>query len=432
MKKVHPLLFAGALGLLGLLASSCGDSSSKASGTASTSTPSTVTNSAATGCDSSKPPILVGGVGQLQNFAGFEDGINARVGRENTSCIQGRKIKLVAALDDAGDPQKNLDAVKNLVENQKATVVIEASTVLLAGSSDYLAAKKVPFFGWGFLPGFCGKDAWGYGFNGCLSGYALDVSKAVSVPGAKLNGSLSAPMAEVVKKPADQYTVAIYVTDNDAGKFADIQYSALWSKSQILDKQFTPGQGVVDYTQYYNKVKQLNPDVVVVSLEFAEAVKFKAGLAAFGYKGVAVDYTAYVPGLLDSSKDTAAALEGSYSNTQFPPQEEGRAATTAFAKDLVAIGKPAFVTQGGSIGYWSADLMIQMLKAIKGDITGDSFRAMAEGGFTYSPPDGGPGPISYPAGHYNPAPCSALVKVTGGKYVSAVPFKCYTLVDPKK
>jgi len=317
------------------------------------------------------------------------------------------------------------------VDNLDSTAIIEASTVLLPSSTDYLASKQIPFFGWGFLPGFCGTDAWGYGFNGCLSGYALDVTNTVDVPGAKLNGSLSAPLADVVGKADDEYTVAVYVSDNDAGKFADIQYSALWSKDQIVDKQFTPTQGVVDYTQYYNKVIELNPDVVVVSLEFAEAIKFKAGLASFGYTGVMVDYTAYVPGLLDSSPDTAAALEGTYSNTQFPPQEEGRPATTQMAADLEAIGKPAFVTQGGSIGYWSTDLMIQMFQAIDGPITGDSFRKMADAGFTYTPLEGGIGPVKFPEGHFNPEPCSALVQIVNGKYEVAVPFECYSLLDPK-
>ena len=43
--------------------------------------------------------------------------------------------------------------------------------------------------------------------------------------------------------------------------------------------------------------------------------------------------------------------------------------------------------------------------------------AMAEAGFTYTPLDGGIGPISYPAGHFNPAPCAAIVQVKNGKYV---------------
>ena len=73
-----------------------------------------------------------------------------------------------------------------------------------------------------------------------------------------------------------------------------------------------------------------------------------------------------------------------------------------------------------------------MLKAIKGDITADNFRTVAESGFTYTTTDGGIGPISYPAGHFNPAPCAGVVQVKAGKYVPVVPFKCYSLLDPPK
>jgi ABC-type branched-subunit amino acid transport system substrate-binding protein len=280
------------------------------------------------------------------------------------------------------------------------------------------------------MPGFCGKESWGYGFNGCLSGYAFDKLKAVSVPGAKLNSSLLDPVAEFVKKDADKMSVVYFNSDDDSGKAGDLQYAALFKN--VLQKEFVPTQGVTDYTQYVNIVKNKNPDAVMLSTDFATAIKLKAAIIAGGYKGIVYDYTTYVPGLLESSKDTAAALEGGYSNTQFPPSEEGKPATKQIADDLVAIGKPAFVTQGGSIGYWSTDLMIQMLHAIKGDITPDNFRKAAEAGFTYKPLEGGIGEIKYPDGHFNPAPCAGIVQVKGGKYVSVVPFKCYKLIDPPK
>ena len=203
------------------------------------------------------------------------------------------------------------------------------------------------------------------------------------MPGAKLNSSLIDPVAEFVKKDADKMSVVYFNSDDDSGKAGDLQYAALFKN--VLDKQFVPTQGVTDYTQYVNIVKAKNPDAVMLSTDFATAIKLKAAIIAGGYKGIVYDYTTYVPGLLESSKDTAAALEGGYSNTQFPPSEEGKPATKQIADDLAAIGKPAFVTQGGSIGYWSTDLMIQMLKAISGEITPDNFRKVAEGGFTYKP-----------------------------------------------
>jgi hypothetical protein len=60
----------------------------------------------------------------------------------------------------------------------------------------------------------------------------------------------------------------------------------------------------------------------MLSTDFATAIKLKAAIIAGGYKGTVYDYTTYIPGLLESSKDTAAALEGGYSNTQFPVSEK--------------------------------------------------------------------------------------------------------------
>ena len=410
------------LAATGLIAAACGDDGDTNTGTG---------GGAPTGtCDPAKPAIKIGGVAQVAFFAGTEDGVNARIARENKTCIGGRKLEFVGIKDDGSDAQKNLDLNKSLVENDKVFALINSSAVMLPQTTNYLADKKVPFFGWGFMPGFCGKESWGYGFNGCLSGYAFDKSKTVAVPNAKLNSSLIDPIAELVKKDADKMSIVYFNSDDDAGKAGDLQYSALFKN--ILDKQFVPVQGVTDFTQYVNIVKSKNPDAVMLSTDFANAIKLKAAIIAGGYKGIVYDYTTYIPGLLDSSKDTAAALEGGYSNTQFPPFEDGKPATAMIAADLAAIGKPAFVTQGASIGYWSTDLMIQMLLAIKGDVTPDNFRKIAEDGFTYKPADGGIGEIKYPDGHFNPAPCSAIVQVKAGKYVSVVPFKCYKLVDPPK
>lgn len=430
MRKSRLARLFAVLMALGLVAAACGDDKSSGSGSSGGGG-----NTASGACDASKPAIKVGGVQQVAFFAGIDDGINARFARENKTCIAGRKLEFIGSKDDGSDAQKNLDLNKAAVEQDKVFAMISTSAVMLPQTTNYLADKKVPFFGWGFMPGFCGKDSWGYGFNGCLSGYAFDVSKAVpgGVPGAKLNSSLVDPIAELVKKPADQISIVYFNSDDDSGKAGDLQYQKLFKN--IAQKEFVPTKGVTDFTPYVNIVKNKNPDIVMLSTDFATAIKLKAAIIASGYKGPVYDYTTYVPGLLDApqgGKETAAALEGGYSVTQFPASEDGKPATKQIADDLVAIGKPAFVTQGASIGYWSADLMIQMLKAIKGDITADNFRKVSDGGFTYKPLDGGIGEIKYPDGHFNPAPCAGVVQVKGGKYVSAVPFKCYKLLDVPK
>jgi branched-chain amino acid transport system substrate-binding protein len=382
-------------------------------------------------CDDSLEPIKVGGVAQVAFFTGIEEGAKARIEEANKTCVQGHKLEWVGMRDDGSDSQKNIDALRDLVENEGVFAVIATSANLTTPSTNYLAENQVPFFGWGFMPGFCGADSWGYGFNGCLSGFALNELGAIELEGTKLNGSLSYPNAELVGKAVDEYTVVVLNSGDEAGALGDAQYSALWGPDQMLAKESVPVQGVTDFTQYVNLVNEHNPDVVVVSTDFTTAIKLKAEIIRSGYEGIVVDYVTYIPGLLDSSKETAAALEGGYSNSQFPPAEDGGQATEDIAAALEAIGEAPFVTQGASIGWWSADVMIQMLADIDGEITPDSFRELAESGWEYEQVDGGIGPISYPEGHTNPAPCAGLVKVEDGAYVSAVPFQCYELLDPE-
>jgi branched-chain amino acid transport system substrate-binding protein len=420
--------------MIAIAAAACGDDDDDA-GTAATTTASSGSETTAGGdgggCDDSKEALKIGGVAQVGNFSGIEEGAKARIEKANETCVQGHKLEWVGMRDDASDSQKNIDALRDLVENEGVFAVIATSANLTTPSTNYLAEKKVPYFGWGFMPGFCGAESWGYGFNGCLSGFALDALGALELEGAQLNGSLTGPNAELLQKDLDEYTLVVLNSGDEAGALGDAQYSALWGSDQLLAKESVPVQGVTDFTQYVNLIKQHNPDVVVVSVDFATAIKLKAAIIQSGYEGAVVDYVTYIPGLLDSSADTAAALEGGYSNSQFPASEDGGQATQDIAAALEAIGEAPFVTQGASIGWWSTDVMIQMLEDIDGDITPDSFRTLAESGWEYEPVEGGIGPISYPDGHTNPAPCAGLVKVEGGKYVSAVEFQCYELLDPK-
>lgn len=444
MKRSRTVKAVLGLVAVSMLAFACGDDSGKSASTTtaaggSTTTAaggSTTTAASGGGCKAGTPTIKIGGLTQAANYQGMEDGIKAIVEKANKDCVGGRKLEFVGMKDDGSDPQKNLDAAKQLVEQDKVFAIITTSAVLLPQTTNYLAEKKVPFFGWGFMPGFCGKDSWGYGFNGCLSAFALNASKALDIPGAKLNTSLTEPIAKFLNKPIDKTTFVILNAGDDSGKFGDLQYSALFSKDQVLAKEFVPTQGVTDFTQYTNLIKSKNPDAVMVSTDFATGVKLKAAIAQSGYKGVVYDYVTYVPGLLDASKDTAAALEGGYSVSQFPPNEDNTTATKQIADDLKASGsKLPFATQGASIGYWSTDLLWQMLKATaaKGDVTADNFRKAVDGSnFTSTQVDGGPGKVSYPDGHNNPVPCAGVVKVNGGKYESVVKFACYSLIDAKK
>lgn len=433
MKKSRAAKVLAGLLALGLVAAACGDDGGKKAA-ATGATGKTGSTAAATGCTAGAATIKIGGLAQAQNFAGMDEGINAVIAKANLTCIGGRKLEFVGLKDDGSDPAKNLALATSLVEQDKVFAIIATSAVLLPATTNYLASKKVPFFGWGFMPGFCNSkkgtnDSWGYGFNGCLSAFALGLS-------TKTNGSLIGPIATAVKKDADKLTLVTFSSDDDSGKFGDKQYNALFTKAQVIGHAAVPVQGAGDYTQFVNLVKEKKPDAVMLSTDFVSGIKLKGALKAAGYVGLVYDYTTYIPGFLEgpTQKDTAAALEGGYSESQFPANEDQTAAIKQITADLVAAGsKLPFATQGASIGYWSTELLRQMLvaTAAKGDITADKFRTVVEGGFTSTAVAGGLGAVKFPDNHEENVPCAGLVQVVGGKYVSSVPFKCYTLLDAK-
>ena len=377
--------------------------------------------------------ITMGCVGELQSFPGMDDGIKARLMRENRNGgINGRTFKILPCLDDNSDATTNLNEVKQVVEKDGAYAVVATSADLLPASTDYLAAQKVPFFGWGFQPGFCLANQYGFSFNGCLSGI---FSPAVTNP--VLNTALMEPFISQLGKPANQISLFVASAANDTGKAGLEQYVPLAQKLGIKyqgEVDVPAGGTVTDFSPYVSKIMAGNPDVVMVSTDFQTAPGLTAALKAAGYKGLIYNYVAYIPGLLSApgSQKLAAALDTTYANTQFPPSESGGEGITQFEADLKAIGLPAFVGQGNSIGYWSADLFVQMLKAVGTNLNPDNFVKVINGGFKSQPPaSGGLGEIDFPTGHSQPAPCAAFVKVQGTQFVVTQPFKCYSNIPAK-
>jgi hypothetical protein len=96
---------------------------------------------------------------------------------------------------------------------------------------------------------------------------------------------------------------------------------------------------------------------------------------------------------------------------------------------MAAIHQPQTLSIGTQWGYWSADVLIQMLQAtIKAGrpLTGAGIEATVNSGFTYKGTlAGGVGPNAFPKSENSAVPCAALVRVSGTTYKVAQPFACY-------
>lgn len=364
--------------------------------------------------------VRLGAMTQDALYGGFTDGINARLGRANRDgeLPGGRSVELVQFVDDGSDPQANFEGARSMVENDEVFGIMVTSAVSLPQTTDYLDENQVPFTGWGFMPGFCAPNDWGFGFNGCLSGFAFGVEGAD-------------PLVSVQNIWYDFFgtediVVGIFNSDDDAGRAGHALYENLWA-GKLAFNDFVPTQtagGITDPTRFVNTVLEHEPDLVILSTDFAGAITLKASIAASGYEGPVADYLTYVPGLPGSSPDLGQALEGGYAVTQVPPLDDSEPAIQQLLEDYEAVG--AFPGFGSLVGYWSADLLIQLISAAGEDLNTASFyQAVNIDGFTTTQQSGALGPVKWPADHVIAPDCTGMVQVVDADYVVAHPFVCY-------
>jgi ABC-type branched-subunit amino acid transport system substrate-binding protein len=374
--------------------------------------------------------ITIRGIAPLTSagggYPGAEIGAKARFERANREGgIHGRTIDYLGTSDDNEDGTKNLDLAKKAVQQDKAFAIVPMlGAGFLPATSDFLQQQKVPSVGWGFMPGQCSgtDDAFAFGFNGCIQ-----------PPGVKVvNTSLAAQIVE--KLGQEKPTVAIVSDDsaNSTDGLKSVKAAFLAEGADVVyAKPNVPTTEHVDYTPFVQDVMKSDkggpPDLVVFNSLFANTVGITGGLRAAGFKGDTLNYIAYVPGLLEQSPEVAAALDGSYVSTQFLPTEFGGDAIKQLEADVKAVDPKAQITLATELTYWMADVFVQMLDAAGKDLTPDNFNQAVNGDWTYQPTGSpaGLGEISYPAGHGEPAPCSALVKINGTRYEPVTKLTCY-------
>jgi len=373
--------------------------------------------------------IKIGCVATLKNYAGVEDGFKARYERANAEGgINGRKIDFTGCEDDNLDDNQNLSVTKRLVEQDKVFAIAGVGANFNVPTTDYINQNEVPLVAWGISPGFCGTR-WGIGFNGCLIGPFLKDA----VPHATAAANLADAIIKASGLQPSEVKFAAQAGDDDSGHAGNPQYELVFKNrgAQVVYSEATipvPGP-TTDYTPYAQAVMKSGANIVFTSTAFQDVGGFSAALKAAGFKGVNQNFVAYVPGLLDSSPQLAAALDGTYVSTQIVPQEEQTEYIKQIEKDLTAVKAAAGtnILFGTALAYNEADVLVQMLTAAGKDLNTKSFDEAVNGGnFKYQPKEaGGPGAMGWPEGHFVGNDCSAILKVEGTKYTSVVPFQCY-------
>lgn len=371
-----------------------------------------------------KDSIKVGGLVSMTSASGYSKkatdlGAKARYMRANAEGgINGRKIDYIGAEDDGQDPAKNLAAARKLVQQDKVFAVSPMSSVTFTGA-DFLEQEKVPTFGWGTLPSFCGPK-YIYGFNGCL----------VPTPGGTINQTWPEGIGQILGGAAGK-SVAIIANDSDAGKFGVRTFQQGFASAGFkvsYAKASVPGTAVPsDWSAYVKEILESNdgkaPDAVVSVMQTPNNIGLFTSLKRSGYKGLLSDPTDYDPGLL--AKDaTKQALDGVHVLLQFEPFESENPKMAQFKADIKAAsgGLDVPLNMHMMTGYMSADLFVSIAQKAGKDLTVESFQAAAQG---FSDTATLVGNRAEPKGQKDSFGCGALVQLKNGAYEVSVPFKCY-------
>jgi branched-chain amino acid transport system substrate-binding protein len=370
--------------------------------------------------------VKFGCVIQASAYDGAEEAFRARFERVNAEGgVHGRKIEMTACEDDAVSESTNLQLVRRQVLQEEVFGVLTVTAQTAVPSTDFMTENEVPYFGWALNPGFCGHR-WGFGLNGCLiGGFLPDL-----VPHAVDQGNISLAIIKAAGLEAKDVRFAAQSADDPTSAAGSALYQAAFENAGatvVYNEHNMPLQ-TSDYTPYVEALLATDPNVVFVAVAFENVGGLSAALKAAGYDGVIMNFVGYIPGLLASSPQLAQALDGAYVNTQIPPQESQTPYILQFEKDLVAINAKngKFISFGAALAYMEADLVVQLLEAAGPDLDTKTFDEAANGGsFVYAPLEGGPGALKYPAHHFLPADCAAIVKIEGTEYKVVEPFNCY-------
>ncbi|MGW6819526.1 ABC transporter substrate-binding protein [Streptomyces sp. NPDC055005] len=368
--------------------------------------------------------IKVGGIVSMTSASGYSKkdtdlGAKARYLRANAEGgVNGRTIDYIGAEDDGQDPGKNTAAARKLVQQDKVFAVSPMSSVTFSGA-DFLQREKVPTFGWGTLPSFCGPE-YIYGFNGCL----------VPTPGGTINQTWPEGIARILGGAAGK-SVAIIANDSDAGKFGVATFRQGFGSAGFTvsyAKASVPGTAVPsDWSAYVKEMLTSNggkaPDAVVSVMQTPNNIGLFTALKRAGYRGVLTDPTDYDPGLL--AKDaTRQALDGVYVLLQFEPFESQSPAMARFKADIKAAagGQDVPLNMHMMTGYMSADLFLSIAGKAGRNLTPETFQSAAR---TFSDTGTLVGDRAEPKGQKDSFGCGALVRLGNGAYEVAVPFACH-------
>jgi ABC-type branched-subunit amino acid transport system substrate-binding protein len=368
-----------------------------------------------------KNSITVGALVSEQVFGASVKGAQARFDRENAKGgVFGRKIKIGTIADDKFDPTTNVQVSRQLVTSDQVFAVVPVVTVVL-GAGDYFAQQKVPFYGWGISPQFCGNQ-WGFGFTGCVSPTVPKYS----------NPFMPLAAAKALNKDPKGLTLALQAEDTDAAKSGNATLASaaetmgmkvVYNKANIPAPPATTG----DFTPFVQDIMTSNggkaPDIVILLLaSIPSTLGLQKGLQDAGFKGPIENTQTYDTQLAAPSKGGSVYVQfGAFETADTVPGVKQM--TADFTKAGVA---PSVLA---AVGYFSADMFINALKKTGKNLTVEAFQKVSSK-LKYNVKNTA-GPTTFPKDSEAPGTCGTLVTSNGTGYDVTVPYFCAPVLKYK-
>ena len=165
------------------------------------------------------------------------------------------------------------------------------------------------------------------------------------------------------------------------------------------------------FTPFVTAILAAKPNILETLVSFASAPGLTASMTAGGFTGTNINFVGYVPGLLASSAQLAAAFNGAYVSSQIVPQEAQTAYIKQMETDLTssnAACRDRFITFAmvrlRTPGRRRAGLHA---RGRGQDAQHQDLRTyINNGNYTYkASAEGGPGQMEFPAMHFIAADC---------------------------
>jgi ABC-type branched-subunit amino acid transport system substrate-binding protein len=332
----------------------------------------------------------------------------------------------VGWLDDGFSPSTNLTDAQKLVESSHVMAIVPMeSAVATSATGAFLAQNKTPFLGWATNAAFVAAPTWGFSINGDQANPEVQGVEGMTQLLAAL-GDRARPKAAKVALIGEDVAGAAVAVKSLAGVAKFSGMTVVYQQSPI------PVSGTTNFAPYAQNILSSGANLVYEVTDAPNGIGLAAALKSAGYQGIIVNGATYYPGQLASQPTEASGLNGVYVENEFPADENRTPAVQQAINDLKAAGLPPYLTQGISVGYWSAILFEQMLKAtlaaVGGDpakVTGSTLQQTVNKGFSYvDPAAGGIGPERFPAAETTPTGCGTLLKISGTSYVQVEPYQC--------